>query len=288
MPNYWLSITSAKNLDIDIGGEVGFDGYSERFRNAASRIEVGDYIVVYVTGYSSFWAINEVIGPMYEEHTAVWQDPRSGNEQYPLRFQIRRIIALPREKLLSVKPLVPDLDFIPEALKPARYGAAFRGSLRSISADDFHLIKGQMEERLFESKIPSETSGRTGGFVTAKKRFFGPPLNFRNLKHEPINEQGVVHLFGMVAHELGFLVEAIATEFPDCDAKRRIPSGPRAGQYEALKIEFEYRASNFRLHGHDPNICDLIVCWENDWPGCLVEVLELREAIMKLRHDQAL
>lgn len=38
---------------------------------------------------------------------------------------------------------------------------------------------------------------------------FGGPLDFRELRHAPINEQGVVYLFGMVSRELGFLVEAI-------------------------------------------------------------------------------
>src|SRR5207247_1028444 len=33
---------------------------------------------------------------------------------------------------------------------------------------------------------------------------FGAPINFRGLRHAPINEQGVVFLFGMVSYELGF------------------------------------------------------------------------------------
>ena len=39
--------------------------------------------------------------------------------------------------------------------------------------------------------------------------------------HAPLNEQGVVYLFALVARELGFTVEAIGTSFPDCEAKRR-------------------------------------------------------------------
>ena len=35
------------------------------------------------------------------------------------------------------------------------------------------------------------------------------------LQHAPINEQGVVYLFGMVSHELGFLVEAVQTGFQE-------------------------------------------------------------------------
>src|SRR4051812_34468896 len=49
---------------------------------------------------------------------------------------------------------------------------------------------------------------------------YGAPINFRGLRHAPINEQGVVYLFGMVSNELGLIVEAVQAGFPDCDAKR--------------------------------------------------------------------
>lgn len=114
----------------------------------------------------------------------------------------------------------------------------------------------------------------------ASGRTFGRPLNFRELRHEPTNEQGVVFLFGMVARELGFLVEAVAQGYPDCVVKRQIKG--RLGQYEAVNIEFEFKSSNFR---HDPNQCDLIVCWEHDWTECPIEVIELKTAIKNLQHD---
>jgi hypothetical protein len=115
--------------------------------------------------------------------------------------------------------------------------------------------------------------------VTQKgKREFGPPLNFRELRHEPVNEQGVVYAFGMIARELGLLVEAIGTGYPDCVAKRPI----KGGGYVPVNIEFEFKSSNFREHGHDPQQCDLLVCWEHNWTECPVEVLELKSALRKL------
>ncbi len=106
---------------------------------------------------------------------------------------------------------------------------------------------------------------------------FGPPINFRGLRHAPINEQGVVFLFGMVSRELGFIVEAIQAAYPDCEAKRCIDK--RQQRWQRVRIEFEYRSSNFRDHGHDPAVCDIIVCWEHDWPECSLEVIELRRLI---------
>ena len=109
---------------------------------------------------------------------------------------------------------------------------------------------------------------------------FGPPISFRGLRHAPINEQGVVFLFGMVSYELGFTVEAIHASYPDCEAKRCVDR--IKNRWQRVKIEFEYQSRNFRDHGHDPTRCDLIVCWEHNWPECPLEVIELRRVIDEL------
>ncbi len=82
----------------------------------------------------------------------------------------------------------------------------------------------------------------------------------------------------MVAHELGYMVEMVTTGFPDCKAKRRVGNG----RWERVRVEFEYQSRNFRDHGHDPEGCDVIVCWEHNWPECPVEVLELRSRLETL------
>ncbi len=116
-----------------------------------------------------------------------------------------------------------------------------------------------------------------------KKVQFGEPIDFRGLRFAPINEQGVVYLFGMVSRELGFLIESIRTDYPDCEGKRCVDT--KEQRWEHVLIEFEYRSSNFAQHGHDPEGCDLIVCWVHDWPDCPVEVLELRSQIKYLPNQ---
>jgi hypothetical protein len=106
----------------------------------------------------------------------------------------------------------------------------------------------------------------------------GEPLGFRALLFAPVNEAGVVLLFGMVAAELGYRIETVAPGFPDCTAKRRVAEG----RWESVRIEFEYRSRAFRDHGHDPAGCDVIVCWRHDWPDCPLEVLALNEAVVAL------
>jgi hypothetical protein len=125
---------------------------------------------------------------------------------------------------------------------------------------------------------PQDTAGFSG--TSRGRRRFGALLNFRGLQHEPLNEQGVVFLFGMVARDLGFLVESITPGYPDCTAKQAVWEGNRA-HYEPVNIEFEFKSRNFN---HDPSECDLVVCWEHNWPDCPIPVLELKSEIARLRN----
>lgn len=106
---------------------------------------------------------------------------------------------------------------------------------------------------------------------------YGNPIDFRGLRHEPVNEQGVVFLFGMVAKELGYMVEAVQTGYPDCEAKRQI----EGGRWQRVRIEFEFESRNF---DHPPDGCDVIVCWRHNWPDCPehIEVVELSSVIKTL------
>ncbi len=101
----------------------------------------------------------------------------------------------------------------------------------------------------------------------------GEPFDRSPMTNAPVNELGVMVLFGMVAAGLGLQVESVQGKFPDCMAKRQVAPG----KWQYLRIEFEYESKNFRLHGHDPKGCDVIVCWRHNWKECpeSIEVIEL-------------
>jgi hypothetical protein len=93
------------------------------------------------------------------------------------------------------------------------------------------------------------------------------------LQSAPQNELGVVYLFAHVAKRLHLRVEEIRPKFPDCIAFKRTGDSEKQ-----VRIEFEYKSSNFKTHKHDPKGCDLIVCWHHDWPDMpqSLEVIELK------------
>lgn len=155
----------------------------------------------------------------------------------------------------------------------AKYGFPTQRSGVEVSAEQQSLQAQAITETQVmvpQTHKPKESNRR-------KKVQFGEPIDFRGLRFAPINEQGVVYLFGMISRELGFLIESIRTEYPDCEGKRCIDK--RKQRWEHVLIEFEYRSSNF---DHSPDDCDLIVCWIHDWEDCPIEVLELRSQIKYL------
>jgi hypothetical protein len=56
------------------------------------------------------------------------------------------------------------------------------------------------------------------------------------------------------------------------------------GRWQRLRIELEFESSRFLVHGHDPNECDVIVCWKHNWAECPanIEVIELSSIIKRL------
>lgn len=111
-----------------------------------------------------------------------------------------------------------------------------------------------------------------------QRAVYGPPMRPCPLVCGPVNEQGVVFLFGAMAEKLGFLVLRIQTEFPDCEALMQVEED----RWERVKIEFEYESRNFLKHMHEASGCDMIVCWRHNWPECPMDVVELRGELPKL------
>jgi len=109
--------------------------------------------------------------------------------------------------------------------------------------------------------------------TSRRPRQFGEKIDFKSLSCAPINEQGVVYLFGVLHDAFDLKIESVQTGFPDCIARRNVGKG----RWEEVRIEFEFQSRSFVKHKHDPDRVDMIVCWEHDWKQCPehIEVLEL-------------
>jgi predicted transport protein len=130
------------------------------------------------------------------------------------------------------------------------------------------------------NRVPRKVTVVPEAKRVSHKNVVGKLINFRGLVYAPVNENGVIFLFGKMAADLNMYVETIRPGYPDCVAKRYIGKG----KWEELRIEFEFRSSDFERHKHHPADCDAIVCWSHDWKSCPkhIEVLELQSILPEL------
>jgi hypothetical protein len=153
-----------------------------------------------------------------------------------------------------------------------------------------YAIENGLEEQwgdVLEAAKKYRREGRTGGWrrkpiplssnprILNDRPLYGAPVLRTALGFAPVNEIGVVFLFGAMANQLGFMVTWIGTQFPDIEAFREV----EPGRWQRVRIEVEFQSRNFLQHFHDAKECDLIVCWEHNWPECPLEVIELKTKI---------
>jgi HNH endonuclease len=129
-------------------------------------------------------------------------------------------------------------------------------------------------------ELPADDEARPRRKIRLDRPIYGPPCNMPGLRYDPVNEQGVVFAWGMLAAKLGFEVERMQSEFPDCVAMREV----ERNKWQRVRIEIEYASRNFAEHKHPANGCDIIVCWIHNWPECPeeIEVIELSKVMKTL------
>lgn len=133
-------------------------------------------------------------------------------------------------------------------------------------------------QRLHLTALRAENEARRWGkgedmANTDRRRVFGNKIAFKSLSCAPVNELGVVYLFGVLHDAFDFQIESIQAGYPDCLARRRVGNN----RWEEVRIEFEYESRSFKTHLHDPSGVDIIVCWVHNWKECpeRIEVIEL-------------
>src|SRR5579859_5220394 len=115
----------------------------------------------------------------------------------------------------------------------------------------------------------------TGPKILSDRPVYGAAMLPQAMCFAPVNEMGVVFLFGALAGKLGFIVTYVGTRYPDIEAFREVAPG----RWQRVRIEAEFMSRNFLEHDHDLHGCDLLVCWENNWPEAPMEVIALKEHV---------
>lgn len=87
-----------------------------------------------------------------------------------------------------------------------------------------------------------------------------------------VSETMVIFLFGTIYRYLN--MEDIMIK----DERRRELDAWAELKNAEITIEFQVRSKDFLKDKHDPNKCDLIVCWDDNWkdPPAKIDIFELK------------
>lgn len=83
----------------------------------------------------------------------------------------------------------------------------------------------------------------------------------------PHNEAETILWFEREGPAHGYRIETLRTSYPDAVIRH---------EDKTLLVEFEYESDNFFAHSHNPDRCDLIVCWHHNGRKLPLPCLELQ------------
>jgi hypothetical protein len=270
MADYWLDLWTPETWEEALQRNFKVTGFRSSRWTIVSKIKPGDFLICYLTKLSRLCGILKAVSQPYknpDKAAQIWK-----HDSFPCLIDVEPTVTL--DFLHSI----PKDEIVPKLSIAAKWGGIIRGSPAHIPFEDGEIIRKTLEKS--SAEYPIETKNRVRQPGHSRKQEYGAPLEFKGLRHAPLNEQGVVYVFALVARDLGFTVEAIGTAFPDCEAKRQMDR--KGERWQRVRVEFEYLSSDFRRHGHSEEGCDLIVCWKDDWKECPLEVIDLSEEIRKL------
>ena len=122
-------------------------------------------------------------------------------------------------------------------------------AMEHVRADEYKDVLAEIDQWASHQRGAYRTPTTTcGAKVLTDRPMYGLRIQDSPLVFAPMNEQGVVYLFGALSERLGFLVLRVQTEFPDCEAMRVVDGN----RMQRVRIEFEYESRNFLRHMHEP------------------------------------
>jgi len=133
---YYIDLFSPETYKAFEAHGCNISGFRERHRSAAQNVRLGDKFICYVTGFSRWVGVLEVLEGPFTDQTPIFY---SSNDPFIVRFRVRPIVWLPLEKGIPIShdEVWQKLSFT-AGLPPGsmRWTAMVRQSLRRLQDSD--------------------------------------------------------------------------------------------------------------------------------------------------------
>lgn len=108
--NYWLDLFTGKTWEEFIKSGAKVSGFKETRKRLVEKIQIGDYLICYITGISRFIGILEVKSKLFYDMSPIWED-----DVFPYRvnvvliYTLEALTAVPVIELKSKLSILKDL-----------------------------------------------------------------------------------------------------------------------------------------------------------------------------------
>lgn len=152
--SYWLDLFTGNSWEEFIKAGANTSGYSEHHWKGMKQVKIGDYLLCYITGISSFVGVLEVISDPFKAMTRIWTD-----SDYPCRFRVKPVLTLDINTSVPIREILPALSFSVNPPHPMAWVGRFRKSLTKFSQEDAETIITAIEEAV-KSPVVHEVDKR--------------------------------------------------------------------------------------------------------------------------------
>lgn len=145
---YHLNLFSPETYEAFSHSDRLVSGFRERQRVAASRIQLGDHLICYVTRLSRWAGILEVVSDVFEDSTPIFVPE---NDPFKIRFRVRPTAWLELDKAIPIYEdrLWSNLTFTKNQTKgSSTWTGKVRSSLVELDASDATLLESAIQQQL--------------------------------------------------------------------------------------------------------------------------------------------
>lgn len=169
--SYWLDLFTGKTWDEfqRAGGVVS--GFRPTRAKSVRKINVGDYLLCYLTGVSRFIGVLEVTGEAFSDEEPIWQD-----EAFPARVRVRPVSLLTPETAVPVREVLEQFTWAPDLKSPIAWTGHFRGSPVRWDARDGELVVRAVKDAEANPVARPVDRAKLGRRPTAVKSPIGPVI----------------------------------------------------------------------------------------------------------------
>ena len=163
---YWIDLFTGKTWEefLKNGGKV--TGFRTSLKKTLGKINIGDYLICYITGVKLFVGILEVTSDYFEDQTQIWED-----DIFPCRLKVKLLHNLSPENGITLEELKDKLSIFKARKKTKRpWVGFFRRSLTEFKKGDEEIIINEIKQA---EKSPVEK-----GFD--KKLYWKAPRTFES------------------------------------------------------------------------------------------------------------